>query len=103
MPSRSTSNRAAMPLVDLEAVRAASCCSYRLDRGCARLAPAARHAAWSISSSAQPAAVWQNQGQLTLIDADGVLLEPVDADAMPDLPLVIGPGAERAGAGATRR
>ena len=43
----------------------------------------------------QPAAVWQDQGQLTLIDASGVLLEPVTAAAMPDLPLVIGPGADR--------
>jgi len=42
-----------------------------------------------------PAAVWQNQGQLSLIDRDGVYLEPVSANAMPDLPLVIGPGADR--------
>lgn len=43
----------------------------------------------------QPAAVWQDNGQLTLIDKDGIALEPVRADAMPDLPLVIGPGADR--------
>ncbi len=42
-----------------------------------------------------PAAVWQDNGQLTLIDAKGVLLEPVSPDAVPDLPLVIGPGADR--------
>ncbi|SFP73654.1 cell division protein FtsQ/DivIB [Sphingomonas rubra] len=42
-----------------------------------------------------PAAVWQDRGQLTLIDADGVLLEAVRPDAIPDLPLVIGPGADR--------
>lgn len=41
----------------------------------------------------EPAAVWQNHGVLTLIDKDGVLLDPVSADAMPDLPLVIGDGA----------
>lgn len=41
----------------------------------------------------KPAAVWQHQGQLMLIDSEGVLLEPVSADAMPDLPLVIGDGA----------
>ena len=40
-----------------------------------------------------PAAVWQDNGQLTLIDAGGVLLEPVRPEAMPDLPLIIGPGA----------
>lgn len=43
----------------------------------------------------EPAAVWQDQGQLTLIDRDGVLLEPVDPARMPALPLVIGPGAHR--------
>ncbi|TKD52078.1 FtsQ-type POTRA domain-containing protein [Sphingomonas baiyangensis] len=40
-----------------------------------------------------PAAIWQNEGQLMLIDAAGVLLEPVRADAMPNLPLVVGEGA----------
>ena len=42
-----------------------------------------------------PAAVWQDGGQLTLIDAEGVLLEPVEPGAVPDLPLRIGPGADR--------
>lgn len=46
-----------------------------------------------------PAAVWQDNGELTLIDAAGVLLEPVKPDAVPDLPLVIGPGADRQEAG----
>ncbi len=41
-----------------------------------------------------PAAIWQDNGQLTLIDASGVLLEPVDPQAIPNLPLVIGPGAD---------
>jgi cell division protein FtsQ len=43
----------------------------------------------------EPAAVWQDNGQLTLIDANGVLLAPVDPVNVPDLPLVIGPGADR--------
>jgi cell division protein FtsQ len=43
----------------------------------------------------EPAAVWQNGGNLTLIDATGVPLEAVDRNRMPDLPLVIGPGADR--------
>ena len=43
----------------------------------------------------QPAAIWQNNQQLSLIDADGVVLEPVRIDHMPDLPLVIGPDANR--------
>jgi cell division protein FtsQ len=42
-----------------------------------------------------PAAVWQDNGQLTLIDAAGRLLAPVDPEHMPNLPLVIGPGADR--------
>ena len=46
-----------------------------------------------------PAAIWQDHGQLTLIDASGALLDPVDRPAMPDLPLVIGPGADRQEAG----
>ncbi len=41
-----------------------------------------------------PAAVWQHNRQLQLVDNEGVPLEPVRADAMPDLPLVIGPGAQ---------
>ena len=40
-----------------------------------------------------PAALWQNQGQLALIDADGIVLDRVPVDKMPDLPLLIGPGA----------
>lgn len=43
----------------------------------------------------EPAAVWQDNGQLTLIDATGKLLAPVDRANMPDLPLVIGPGADQ--------
>ena len=41
----------------------------------------------------EPAAIWQNHGQLMLIDPSGVPLEPVAREAMPDLPLVIGDGA----------
>ena len=40
-----------------------------------------------------PAALWQNQGQLALIDGEGVVLDHVPVDKMPDLPLLIGPGA----------
>lgn len=43
----------------------------------------------------QPVAIWQNNQQLSLIDNEGVVLEPVRLDAMPDLPLVIGPAANR--------
>ena len=40
-----------------------------------------------------PAALWQSQGQLALIDSEGVVLDRVPVDKMPDLPLLIGPGA----------
>ena len=40
-----------------------------------------------------PAALWQNEGQLALIDSDGVVLDRVPVEKMPDLPLLIGPGA----------
>jgi cell division protein FtsQ len=43
----------------------------------------------------KPTAVWQDRGRLALIGSNGVWLEPVRADAMPDLPLVIGPGANQ--------
>ena len=43
----------------------------------------------------RPAAIWQNNRQLSLIDAEGVVLEPVRLEAMPELPLVIGTGANR--------
>lgn len=41
----------------------------------------------------KPSALWQNQGQLALIDSEGVVLDRVPVDRMPDLPLLIGPGA----------
>ena len=41
----------------------------------------------------RPAALWQDQQQLALIDADGVVLDRVPVNRMPDLPLLIGPGA----------
>ena len=40
-----------------------------------------------------PAAIWQNEGQLSLIDAEGVVLEPVRIEAMPELPRLIGNAA----------
>lgn len=43
----------------------------------------------------KPAAIWQNARTLSLIDRDGVVLEPVKIEAMPDLPLVIGPDANK--------
>ena len=41
----------------------------------------------------RPAALWQDKQRLALIDAEGVVLDRVPVDRMPDLPLLIGPGA----------
>jgi len=41
----------------------------------------------------RPSALWQSQGQLALIDDGGVVLDRVPIDKMPDLPLLIGSGA----------
>jgi cell division protein FtsQ len=43
----------------------------------------------------RPAAIWQHEQRLSLIDDEGVVLEPVRLEAVPDLPLLIGPGANR--------
>jgi cell division protein FtsQ len=43
----------------------------------------------------KPAALWQSQGELALIDSEGVVLDRIPVDRMPDLPLLIGPGANR--------
>ncbi|WP_084580427.1 cell division protein FtsQ/DivIB [Sphingomonas azotifigens] len=81
----------AMPLVNLEDVR------QRLlkfpwvkDARVSRRLPSTLHIAIEERT---PAAIWQNHGQLMLIDASGVPLEPVSPEAMPDLPLLIGEGA----------
>lgn len=43
----------------------------------------------------QPAAVWQNGGRLSLVDASGIELGPISPDSIPDLPLVVGPEANK--------
>jgi cell division protein FtsQ len=43
-----------------------------------------------------PSALWQDRQRLALIDSDGVVLDRVKIDNMPDLPLVIGPAPMRA-------
>jgi cell division protein FtsQ len=83
----------AMPLVDLNLVR-----DRLLQYGWVQDAHVSRRLPDTLLIrivERTPAAVWQNQGSLSLIDRDGVYLEPVSTDAMPDLPLVIGPGADR--------
>ena len=50
----------------------------------------------------QPSALWQNRGQLALVDGEGVVLDRVPVDKMPDLPLLIGPGANSQAKGLQR-
>ncbi len=81
----------AMPLVNLADVRARLLrFPWVKDARVSRRLPATLHIA---IEERIPAAVWQNHGQLMLIDPTGVPLEPVSAEAMPDLPLLIGEGA----------
>lgn len=81
----------AMPLVDLGDVRARLLkFPWVKDARVSRRLPQTLHI---YIDERVPAAIWQNHGRLMLIDADGVALEPVSAEAMPDLPLMIGDGA----------
>jgi len=43
----------------------------------------------------RPAALWQDKQQLALVDSEGVVLDRVPITQMPDLPLLIGPSANR--------
>jgi cell division protein FtsQ len=83
----------AMPLVDLEDVR-----QKLLSYGWIADAHVSRRLPDTLLVhivERTPTAVWQDRGRLSLIAENGVWLEPVKADAMPDLPLVIGPGANQ--------
>ena len=83
----------AMPLVDLEDVR-----QKLLSYGWIADAHVSRRLPDTLLVhivERKPTAVWQDRGRLSLISDNGVWLEPVRAEAMPDLPLVIGPGANQ--------
>lgn len=86
----------AMPLVDLEATR-----GQLLQLGWIADARVSRRLPDTLVVDIverQPAAIWQHQQRLALIDRTGVVIAPVKDVAMPDLPLLIGPGAnQRAG------
>jgi cell division protein FtsQ len=84
-------NSTAMPLVDLGQIRA-----KLLQYGWVADARVSRRLPDTLLVDIverQPSAIWQYQGKLSLIDKDGVVLQAVDPQAMPDLPIVIGPGA----------
>ncbi|CAN5147641.1 cell division protein FtsQ [soil metagenome] len=81
----------AMPLVDLDKVR-----GELLQYGWIADARVSRRLPDTLVVDIverKPSAVWQHEQQLSLIDDKGVVLEPVALNAMPDLPLVIGPDA----------
>lgn len=82
---------AAMPLIDLAATR-----ERLMQFGWVKEARVSRRLPDTLVIDIverQPAAVWQNRGKLSLIDRDGVVLDNVALDKLPDLPLVIGPAA----------
>ncbi|MES2989444.1 MAG: FtsQ-type POTRA domain-containing protein [Pseudomonadota bacterium] len=81
----------AMPLVDLEGVRQRLLKYPWIED--ARVSRRLPNTLRIYIVEREPAAIWQNHGQLMLIDAKGVPLEPVKREAMPDLPLIIGEGA----------
>ena len=81
----------AMPLVDVTAIR-----ERLLRYGWVKDARVSRRLPDTLVIDIverQPAALWQDARQLSLIDAEGVVLDRVPISAMPDLPLLIGPGA----------
>lgn len=83
----------AMPLVDVHAIRA-----RLLQYGWVKDARVSRRLPDTLVIDIverQPAALWQDEGRLALIDADGTVIDRVSVTQMPDLPLLIGPAANR--------
>ncbi len=81
----------AMPLVDVAAIR-----GRLLHYGWVKDARVSRRLPDTLVIDIverQPAALWQDEQKLSLIDAEGIVLDRVPISAMPDLPLLIGPGA----------
>jgi cell division protein FtsQ len=81
----------AMPLVDVDAIR-----EQLLRFGWVKDARVSRRLPDTLVVDIverQPAALWQDRERLALIDSDGVVIDRVPVTQMPDLPLLIGPGA----------
>lgn len=81
----------AMPLVDVHAIR-----ERLLQYGWVKDARVSRRLPDTLVIDIverTPAALWQDRQRLTLIDSSGVVLDRVPVTEMPDLPLLIGPGA----------
>ncbi len=83
----------AMPLVDLDKVRA-----NLMRFGWIEDARVSRRLPDTLVVDIierKPAAIWQNNRKLSLIDAKGFVLERVDPSSMPNLPLIVGHRANR--------
>lgn len=90
----------AMPLVDLRGIR-----EQLLALGWVKEARVSRRLPDTLVIDIverEPVAIWQLRRQMQLIDAEGVPLEAVRVEAMPDLLVLVGPGAERQVAGFNR-
>ncbi|MBK8628837.1 MAG: cell division protein FtsQ/DivIB [Sphingomonadales bacterium] len=84
----------AMPLVDLDRVR-----GRLIEHGWIEDARVSRRLPDTLVVDIverKPSAIWQNNQKLSLIDEHGVVLERVDPNAMPDLPILVGPDAKQA-------
>jgi cell division protein FtsQ len=85
----------AMPLVDLGEIR-----QRLLAQGWVKDARVSRRFPDTLVIDIverEPAAIWQHQRRLALVDAQGRVIEQVrlEGTPLPDLPIVIGPGANR--------
>ena len=81
----------AMPLLDVTAIR-----DRLLEYGWVKDARVSRRFPDTLVIDIverEPAALWQDEDRLTLIDREGVVLDRVPVAQMPDLPLLIGKGA----------
>ena len=81
----------AMPLVDVSAIR-----ERLLDYGWVKDARVSRRFPDTLVIDIverKPAALWQDDNRLSLIDSEGVVLDRVPVSRMPDLPLLVGKGA----------
>lgn len=83
----------AMPLVDLSLIR-----ERLLTQPWVADASVSRRLPDTIAINVverEPVALWQNRGLVKLVDGSGVVLQPVNPDDWPDLPLIVGPEANR--------
>ncbi len=83
----------AMPLIDLDEIRARLIARYRWIRE-VRVHRRLPDTLVVEIEERVPAAVWQHGRQLRLVDGEGVELQALRGDALPNLPLVVGPGAQ---------